>query len=220
MPSEVARHWDTYTAVGFGAESDKQYSSIRESRLIALHNITPRTGSCSSVTRLNCISTWCRAPILHILPTSTCFLLPSNTRIPKAPLQRTISLLALTPMSHTHPTASSFSSSSNFQLMINNALDEYKKCTKNDLLAHPLAARLQTCKSPGAIIAILQEQVQGLHQSRSSDERWSKWLGPTVNVLQAFSSILEAGATLVCFRSCIYSNSTVSCYLTGIPTCE
>ncbi|KAI0272000.1 hypothetical protein BGY98DRAFT_179960 [Russula aff. rugulosa BPL654] len=99
-------------------------------------------------------------------------------------------------MSHTHPTASSSSSSSNFQLMINNALDTYKKRTKNDLLAHPLATRLQTCNTPSAIIVVLQEQVQGLDQSRSSDERWSKWLDPTVNVLQAFSSILEAGATL------------------------
>jgi len=154
------------------------------------------------------------APILLILPTLTCgsaqrpaycFPLPLQYLQPKAPLQRTI-FFALTPMSHTNPTASS---SSNFQLMINNALDKYKKCTKNDLLAHPLAARLQTCKSPGAIIAILQEQVQGLHQSRSSDERWSKWLGPTVNVLQAFSSILEAGASLVCFKSCIYFDGLI-----------
>ncbi|KAF8502060.1 hypothetical protein F5888DRAFT_1904496 [Russula emetica] len=99
-------------------------------------------------------------------------------------------------MSHTQPTASSSSSSSNFQLIINNALDKYKKRTKNDLRVHPLATRLQTCNSPAAIIAILQEQVQGLDQSQSSDERWSKWLDPTVNVLQAFSSILQAGASM------------------------
>jgi hypothetical protein len=86
--------------------------------------------------------------------------------------------------------------------MINNALDTYKKRTKNDLLSHPLASRLQTCNSPASIIAVLQEQVQGLDQSRSSNERWSKWLDPTVNVLQAFSSILEAGASLV--RSSTY----------------
>jgi hypothetical protein len=93
--------------------------------------------------------------------------------------------------------------------MINNALDKYKKRTKEDLIAHPLAARLQTCNSPGAIIAILQEQIQGLDQSRSSDERWSKWLHPTVNVLQAFSSILEAGAGLVCFRTYLFEFYTL-----------
>ncbi|KAI0277640.1 hypothetical protein BGY98DRAFT_1177043, partial [Russula aff. rugulosa BPL654] len=57
---------------------------------------------------------------------------------------------------------------------------------------HPVS----TCNTPSAIIVVLQEQVQGLDQSRSSDERWSKWLDPTVNVLQAFSSILQAGASL------------------------
>jgi hypothetical protein len=48
-------------------------------------------------------------------------------------------------MSHYHPTASS---SSNFQLIINNALKAYEKRTKEDLLAHPLAAQLQACNSP------------------------------------------------------------------------
>ena len=102
-------------------------------------------------------------------------------------------------MSHSHLTASS----SNFQLIINNALEAYKKRTKNDLLAHPLAAQLQTCDSPGAILAILQQQVQGLDQSQS-DDRWTKWLDPTINVLFAFSATLGAGVGLVCSRTCVY----------------
>jgi hypothetical protein len=104
-------------------------------------------------------------------------------------------------MSHTHATAAP-SSSSNFQLIINNALNTYNKCTKKDLRAHPLAAQLQSCDSPSAIIAILQEQLQGLEQSRSSDERWTKWLDPTVNVLYAFSGILGPGVGLVCLSTC------------------
>jgi hypothetical protein len=103
--------------------------------------------------------------------------------------------------------------------MFGNALDTYKKRTKKDLLTHPLASRLQTCDSPGSIISILREQVQGLDQSRSSDERWSKWLDPTVNVLQAFSSILEAGASLVSFRTYLFEFYS-HIYLTGIPTRE
>jgi hypothetical protein len=62
-------------------------------------------------------------------------------------------------MSHSHPTAAS---SSNFQLIINNALKVYEKRTKQDLLAHPLASQLHACNSPGAILAILQQQIQGL----------------------------------------------------------
>ena len=96
-------------------------------------------------------------------------------------------------MSHT-----TVSSSSNFQLIINNALEKYKKRTKTDLIIHPLAAQLQSCNSPDAILAILHEQVQALDQSRSSDERWSRWLNPTVNVIYALSSTVAAGVGLVC----------------------
>jgi len=46
-------------------------------------------------------------------------------------------------------------SSTNFQLIFNYALDVYKKRTKNDLLAHILAAELQKCNSPSAILAVL-----------------------------------------------------------------
>lgn len=87
--------------------------------------------------------------------------------------------------------------SSNFQLVINNALDEYKKRTKSDLLAHPLVAELQSCNSPSAILAVLQQQTHWLDQSRSSDERLSRWLNPTINVLYALSSTLAAGVGLV-----------------------
>ena len=98
-----------------------------------------------------------------------------------------------------HPMASSSSSSSsNFQLIINNALDTYKRRTKNDLLAHPLAVKLQSCNTPSAILDVLQEQIQGLDQSRNSDDRWTRWLDPTVNVLFTLSATLGEGVGLVC----------------------
>ncbi len=101
-------------------------------------------------------------------------------------------------MSHSDPTASS---SSNFQLIINNALDSYKRRTKSDLLSHPLAAKLQLSKSPSEILAVLQEQVQGLGQSERNDERWTRWLDPTVNVLYTFSATLGEGVGLVRLRT-------------------
>ena len=87
-------------------------------------------------------------------------------------------------MSHSRATASE-SSSSNFQLILDNALKAYKKRTKKDLLVHPLSSQLQACESPGDILAVLQQQILG--QSRSTDERWTKWLDPTINVLLTFS---------------------------------
>jgi hypothetical protein len=110
---------------------------------------------------------------------------------------------AFTLMSHTQSAAAA---SSKFQVIINNALDTYRKRTKRDLLTHPLAARLQACDTSAAILTILQEQIHGLDQSRISAERWSKWLDPTVSVLFAFSATIEAGVGpgLVCRRTCTH----------------
>ena len=93
--------------------------------------------------------------------------------------------------------ASASTSSSNFQSIFNTAMKAYEKKTKKDLLAHPLAARLQACKSADDIFAILQEKVNEFDQSRSADERLSKWLNPTINVLYSFSATLGAGVGLV-----------------------
>ena len=98
-------------------------------------------------------------------------------------------------MSHTRPTSTS---SSNFQVIFNNALKAYESRTKKDLLAHPLATQLQTCDSHSSILTVLQQQVQELNQSQSSDERLTKWLDPTVKVLHTFSETLGDGVSLVC----------------------
>ena len=92
----------------------------------------------------------------------------------------------------------SSSSSSNFKLIFDNALKTYNECTKNDLLKHPLADRLQACNSPTSILAVLQEQVQQLNDSQRSN---TKWLDPTVNVLLTFSETLGEGVGSVCFRT-------------------
>jgi hypothetical protein len=101
-------------------------------------------------------------------------------------------------MSHS-PLATS--SSAKFQLLINNALKAYEKRTRKDLLAHPLAIQLQACNSPADILTILQQQVQGLDQSRSSNDRWTKWLDPTVSVLYALSETLGEGVALVSLKT-------------------
>ena len=101
-------------------------------------------------------------------------------------------------MSHTHPTSAS---SSNFELIFDNALKAYKQRTKKDLLTHPLADQLETCKSASSILTVLQDQVQELNQSQRRNETWTRWLNPTVTVLHAFSETLGKGVTLVCFTS-------------------
>ena len=100
-------------------------------------------------------------------------------------------------MSHAIP---STSSSPNFQLIFNNALKAYEKRTKSDLLAHPLVAQLQDCSSLDAILAVIHQQVQQVHQSRGGDESLTKWLDPTVKVLFSLSETLAEGVSLVCLR--------------------
>ncbi|KAI9452038.1 hypothetical protein BJY52DRAFT_1418857 [Lactarius psammicola] len=87
--------------------------------------------------------------------------------------------------------------SSRFQAMFDAALKLYQKQTKKDLTAHPLASQLQSCDSTSAILAILQDQVRDFDQAHSGDERLTKWLIPTVNVLYAFSAAVSEGVSLV-----------------------
>ena len=95
---------------------------------------------------------------------------------------------------HAHPSASS---SSNFQSVLDAALEAYEKKTKTKLLDHPLAAQLQSCDSPTAVLSVLQDIIQQFDRRRSSDERLSSWLSPTVSVLYAFSSTIGQGVGIV-----------------------
>ncbi|KAF8259884.1 hypothetical protein EI94DRAFT_1690198 [Lactarius quietus] len=99
-------------------------------------------------------------------------------------------------MSQTSATAAA-SSGSRFQAIFQAALKAYEKQTKKDILAHPLASQLQLCSSTTAIVAILQDKVREFDKSRSGDERLTKWLGPTVNVVSAFSATVSGGVSLV-----------------------
>ena len=63
----------------------------------------------------------------------------------------------ITLMSQT-PISAASSSSSNFRSIFDTALTQYKKKTKNDLIAHRLTAQLENCNSPSAILAVLDEQ--------------------------------------------------------------
>ncbi|KAH9012835.1 hypothetical protein EDB83DRAFT_323115 [Lactarius deliciosus] len=93
------------------------------------------------------------------------------------------------------PSASNYST--NFEIIFTAALKSYKQQTKRDLTSHPLATRLQSCDSPHAILTMLRAQFETFDQSQSANERWTKWLDPTVNVLYAFSATLGNGVGLI-----------------------
>src|SRR5260370_41424489 len=97
-------------------------------------------------------------------------------------------------MSQTPDTATA---SSHFQTIFDAALKSYEKRTKKDLITHPLSSQLQSCDSTSAILAVLQDQVREFDKSHSGDERLTKWMTPTVNVLYAFSAAISGGVGLV-----------------------
>ncbi len=140
---------------------------------------------------------------LHIGEASRSSLSPSPT-ILLSPLNSSISPL----MSHTHPTSPS---SSNFQLIFDNALRAYERRTKEDLRNHPLADQLQDCNTPSNILDMLQQQVDEFNRSQRRNERWTRWLDPTVKVLDAFSGTLGQHVTSVCLRLSTCTRPTLSC---------
>jgi hypothetical protein len=75
----------------------------------------------------------------------------------------------------------------------------YEAKTKTDLLTHPLAAQLRNCNSPTAILAVLQDLVQKFDQRRNSNEKLTKFLNTTVDVLYKVHLCpgLGAGVSLV-----------------------
>lgn len=89
---------------------------------------------------------------------------------------------------------------SNYVSMFDAALEAYRRKTKNDIAKHPLHITLQTCNSPEAIVTVLQEQISAFSQFRNGDDRLTKRITPTVNVLYSFSATLGGAVGLVNIR--------------------
>jgi hypothetical protein len=98
------------------------------------------------------------------------------------------------------PSTSTSTSNSNFVSIFDAALKSYKRKTKKDLASHPLLSCLQSCDSPEAVLAILRDQTPAFNQSENGDDRMTKWVSPTMNVLYAFSATVGQGVGLVCIR--------------------
>jgi len=121
-------------------------------------------------------------------------LIASHQPISTIPSQQ----IKITPMSQTTAIPStSAPASSNFQSILQGALEQYNHNTKNDLLADPLFAKVNSCESPAQILSVLQGIVGQFDQRRRSGEWLTKLLNPTVHVLHAFSGAIGGGVSLV-----------------------
>ena len=129
------------------------------------------------------------ATCFYISPISTAILVPIH-------LPKDASHQSSIPPSNMSQTPIATTSSSNYQSIFDNAVEAYKKKTKNDLRSHPLLDKLQNCDSPNAVLSILYEQIPGFDQSCGTDNNLTKWLNPTVNVLCTFSGVIGGGIGL------------------------
>jgi hypothetical protein len=91
-------------------------------------------------------------------------------------------------------------SSMNFETIFTAALESYNKKTKKDIASHPLATELRSCDSSSAILTVLRAQVQANDKAQSADEKWTKWLDPFVNVVSAFSAVLNVAGPVITRR--------------------
>ena len=94
-------------------------------------------------------------------------------------------------------TAEPTSSTSNIQLIIDDALSEYTRVTGTDLSNNPFVTTLEQSNSPDAILRLLQDRENAFKEYRDGDRRLTSCLTPAVKVLQAFSGIMGQAASLV-----------------------
>ena len=94
-------------------------------------------------------------------------------------------------------TAQTVSSTSNIQLIIDDALAGYAKITGIDLSDCPFAAALEQSSSPEDILQLLQGREMAFKEYRDGDRRLIGCLSPSVKVLQAFSGIMGEAAGMV-----------------------
>ncbi len=85
---------------------------------------------------------------------------------------------------------------------------EYQRKTGNNLLAHWLAAELQSCESVDDVLDVLRDQAKTFAPCEDQiDQRLMKWIDPLVHVLHTFSDALGDGLSLVSMKNSIHDYS-------------
>ena len=101
-------------------------------------------------------------------------------------------------------TAQPPASSIRFKSILDDALTEYQKKTKKNLLDYWLATELKNCESIDAILGILQDQAKTIERTSAGDQSLMKYIGSSVNLLSSISDTLGEGISLVSIRNLIF----------------
>ncbi|KAH9012794.1 hypothetical protein EDB84DRAFT_923055 [Lactarius hengduanensis] len=86
-----------------------------------------------------------------------------------------------------------FASSSQFESIINAALNKFKEKTGKNLLDDWLAKELQSCNSVEAVMDIIQGQAEAFDKFQNGGSKLMKWIRSSVHVLYTISAALGDG---------------------------
>jgi hypothetical protein len=93
-----------------------------------------------------------------------------------------------------------------------------QKADEEGHAAHNLAAQIESCDSPNAVLTVLQNQVQTFDPSPSANERWTTLLGSdhhcVVHILRVPQQHCRAGKS----GDIKLETYALTCVITGIPT--
>jgi len=81
--------------------------------------------------------------------------------------------------------------SSNFEVIFDAALANHRELTGVDLSQYPFSEKLQNCQTADAILELLQEKVKEFKEFRNGNHKLINCIRPLVQVLHAFSGILN-----------------------------
>ena len=85
---------------------------------------------------------------------------------------------------------------SNFQLILD-AVDKYAEHTGINLNDNPFANKVKDCRSPDAVLLLLQENTKSFKDYRDKNRKFIDCVSPVVQFVHAFSVILGEAAGLV-----------------------
>ena len=88
-------------------------------------------------------------------------------------------------------------SSTDFQSILDAALEDYHKQTGIDLINHPAAEQLHNCRSPDDVAKLLLERGSAFKDYRDQYRKLIDCLRPVVKVIHAFSAIFSGASSLV-----------------------
>jgi hypothetical protein len=110
---------------------------------------------------------------------------------------------------------------SDFQSILD-AVDKYAEQTGINLKENPFADNVKGCDSPGAVLLLLQENMQAFKDYRDNNRKFIDCLSPVVQFIHAFSGILSEAAGLVSREQssrCLFKkNSFHTRYRSNLPS--